>query len=249
MALLGRLLNRGSSRTEMSSDQELKTLDQLESGEGESSGLLSSDSFVHTLEQSGNTVQAERTSPNSQLNLGIEARVFPATEVEINVPQNHQAGDVLSVQGPDGSVKLILPAGVEPGTVFRHRIKAEPEYRIEVPQGASPGSALTFARADGIRISIAVPPNLRPGDMFDVSPPALMVLVPEGLQPGDYVVFSSEKVPGFMMGGEATQWFRARIPEQLQLGRYFAARLPEPEAPKSSGNGGKLAAFRRAFQR
>merc|ERR1740123_2434517 len=28
------------------------------------------------------------------------------------------------------------------------------------------------------------------------------------------------------------QWFKAQVPESLQLGKYFAARLPPPDALK-----------------
>jgi len=66
-----------------------------------------------------------------------------------------------------------------------------------------------------------------------------MVLVPEGLQAGDYVLINPAKIPGMVMAGDEPVLFRAQIPEMLQLGKYFAARLPEPKvaAKKTSSKG------------
>jgi len=94
---------------------------------------------------------------------------------------------------------------------------------------------MTFEKSDGMRISINVPPGKRPGDFFEVSPPALMVLVPEGVRAGDIVVFSMPAPP-------AGQWFKAQVPEDLQLGKYFAARLPPPGALQAKGGGAKATA-------
>jgi len=242
--VFGRLLKRGNSRAQV--DEEMRGLDQLESGECETSGLLSTGSFVHALDKSKNTVCAERVSPNMQLNLGIEGFAFKPCEVNIHVPEGHQAGTALSVQGPIGMMKLLLPAEAVPGTNFRYRLKAAPEYRVQVPPDASPGSAVTFERADGARISFAVPQGSRPGDQFEVSPPALMLLVPEGLHPGDYVLFNTASVPGFTMADEQGELFRAQIPEELQLGKYFAASLPGPKSPTEKLSKG-LRFFRGAF--
>merc|ERR1719468_181192 len=57
-----------------------------------------------------------------------------------------------------------------------------------------------------------------------------MVLVPEGVEAGSYVTFSA---PGASQASSKV-WFRAQVPSQLQLGRYFAARMPPP-APGCPG--------------
>merc|ERR1711862_785822 len=91
---------------------------------------------------------------------------------------------------------------------------------------------MTFERGDGSRISITVPPGKKPGDFFEVSPPALMVLVPEEVKAGETVVFCMPAPP---LG----QWFKAKVPESLQLGKYFAARLPPPDAAQVKGGSPK----------
>merc|ERR1719277_1680679 len=111
-----------------------------------------------------------------------------------------------------------------PGTIAHFRLKPAPDLRIEVPSGLSAGSSMTFERSDGSRISITVPPGKKPGDFFEVLPPALMVLVPEEVKAGETVVFC---MPAPQPLG---QWFKAQVPESLQLGKYFAARLPPPDA-------------------
>merc|ERR1719468_75004 len=126
---------------------------------------------------------------------------------------------------------------------MRYRLRPEPELRVEVPPGASPGTTLNFERPDGTRIGIPVPPGKQPGEHFEVTPPALMVLVPDDAQPGDWVVFAAPAPPA----AQERQWFRAKVPAELQLGRYFAARLPPQMpgggamSPKGSGRSGGAA--------
>merc|ERR1719433_477134 len=121
---------------------------------------------------------------------------------------------------------MTLPESCEPGTTLRYRLKPEPELKVKVPPGVAPGATLTFQRPDGSRIGIQVPPGKQPGEQFEVTPPALMVLVPEEAQAGDWVRFG---MPGSAQAGDGKakerQWFRSKVPQELQLGRYFAARL------------------------
>mmetsp|Transcript_96416 Transcript_96416/g.241730 ORF Transcript_96416/g.241730 Transcript_96416/m.241730 type:complete len:247 (+) Transcript_96416:121-861(+) len=240
--VFGRLMKKGSRQ----GDEEMyKVNSKGEKDEDES--LLNSASSVLAYKQSANTVTAERVRPDAELNLGVEAFAMWPTEVEIQVPADYQAGQVIAVQGPTGLANMILPSEAQPGTSFRYKIKAAPEYRVEVPAGATPGASVSFDRADGARISIVVPPGLKPGNCFEVTPPALMVLTPEGLQPGDYVLINPAKIPGMTTAGEEPELFRVQIPEELQLGRYFAARLPEPKVVKKPSSRG-LGIFKRREQ-
>merc|ERR1712087_62832 len=75
----------------------------------------------------------------------------------------------------------------------------------------------------GTRISMIVPRGKASGDTFEVIPPAAMVLVPEDAQVGDLVCFP-------LPGPPSKQWFSAPVPEELILGKYFAARLPPPDS-------------------
>merc|ERR1719277_2878184 len=124
-----------------------------------------------------------------------------------------------------------------PGTIAHFRLKPAPDLRIEVPSGVSAGSSMTFERSDGSRISITVPPGKKPGDFFEVLPPALMVLVPEEVKAGETVVFC---MPAPQPLG---QWFKAQVPESLQLGKYFAARLPPPDAAQVKEGSPKASAI------
>merc|ERR1712129_629180 len=132
-------------------------------------------------------------------------------------------------------INFELPEECEPGTTLRYRLKPTAELRVEVPQGAFPGATLTFERPDGTRIGITVPQGKKPGEFFEVTPPALMVLVPEGVQAGDSVVFFLGPPPRLGKAGVG-QWFSADVPKELQLGKYFAARLPPPTPMTPQGN-------------
>merc|ERR1719189_3035937 len=129
-----------------------------------------------------------------------------------------------------------LPEGAAAGKVMRFNLKPVPDMRVEVPQGLKAGSPMTFERPDGMRIGLTVPPGKGPGDHFEVTPPALMVLVPEEVNAGETVVFCMPAPP---LG----QWFKATVPGDLQLGKYFAARLPPPDAAQVKGGSPKANAI------
>jgi len=63
----------------------------------------------------------------------------------------------------------------------------------------------------------------------------VLVLVPEEVTAGQTVVFCMPAPP---LG----QWFKAQVPESLQLGKYFAARLPPPDAAQVKGGSPKASA-------
>merc|ERR1719189_687648 len=167
--------------------------------------------------------------------VGPEAFAMWPNEIELTIPMEWKVGDKVAAAGPHGRVLFDLPEGVTPGTTMRFRLKPAPDLRIEVPPGLSAGSPMTFEKSDGTRISINVPPGKRPGDFFEVSPPALMVLVPEEVMAGETVVFCMPAPP-------VGQWFKAQVPEDLQLGKYFAARLPPPDALQVKGGSAKAIA-------
>merc|ERR1712039_789721 len=89
------------------------------------------------------------------------------------------------------------------------------------------GSLVTFQRADGVKVSVPIPAGAQAGDMFDVSPPAVMVRVPDGCKPHDFVVF--QNCVGRGQGHlEETEWCRAQVPSHVSAGEYFPVRLPLP---------------------
>lgn len=152
-----------------------------------------------------------------------EARASPPGTLEVHVPQDHKFGDRVLMHGPHGPMIARLPAEAQPGTTFRYPLKPTPEFRMEVPPGRSPGDSVKFRRSNGEEIEVDVPVGLVPGDNFDVSPPSLIIQVPEEAGPGDDVLFS---VDGCSLPGSG--WYRAKVPDKLKLGRYFAAKMPGP---------------------
>lgn len=187
-----------------------------------------SENLVTVNKDNRNTVDAEIVMHPRPEEVGAGAFAMWPSDIELAVPEDWKVGDKVPAAGPHGRVHFDLPEGVRPGTTMRFRLKPAPDLRIEVPPGLSAGSPMTFEKSDGTRISIKVPPGKRPGDFFEVSPPALMVLVPEEVKAGETVVFCMPAPP-------VGQWFKAKVPEELQLGRYFAARLPPPDAARGGG--------------
>jgi len=209
-------------------------------------GLLQS-TLVLSNSQNTNTSEAEPIQCNNRGDLGVEAFALWPGEMEVAVPENWKVGEKVPAQGPHGRIFLDLPEGCEAGKTLRYRLRPEAELQVKVPPGAKPGGTLMFERPDGTRIGITVPPGKQPGEQFEVTPPALMVLVPEGAQPGDTVIFGTP-LAAQGANGEERQWFRAKVSQDLQLGRYFAARLPPPEQLERKGASPRAQANGRARQ-
>lgn len=72
-----------------------------------------------------------------------------------------------------------------------------------------------FEGTNGEALEAPVPDGKGPGDFFEVSPPVLMVQVPEGAREADVVTFSNH------MGVEV----RALVPKGIRPSQYFAARI------------------------
>jgi len=149
--------------------------------------------------------------------------------LKVDVPANYELGRQVCTQGPHGPIEVQLPVDIKCGETFHCHLAPPPELKVVVPPGFT-GSSLVFKLQDGSHISIPVPRGKRPGEVFYVTPPALMVWVPPGAKTGEYVSFS---VRGGNGDNSKVEWFRARIPSHLQYG-YFAARLPSPVV--GSGN-------------
>jgi len=178
------------------------------------------------------TAHAEMLKDDSSEAPGVEAFAMLPGGLEVAVPADWKPGDKVPAQGPHGRIFLELPETCAAGTTIHYQLKPGPDLVVEIPEGASAGSQLTFEREDGTRIRVEVPKGKQPGEQFEVRPPSLMVLVPEGVEAGSYVVF---RAPSANHTSRKV-WFRAQVPSQLQLGRYFAARMPPPgKAPASPG--------------
>merc|ERR1719471_1851813 len=93
---------------------------------------------------------------------------------------------------------------------------------------AGPGWTIKFRANGGDEVQVLVPPGFSSGDTFEVTPPALMVEVPEGAQPGDFVKFiHAVRADGDTRSG-MTECFRAVVPDGLAPKQYFVALIPPP---------------------
>lgn len=193
-----------------------------------------SENLISFRRDNKNTVDAEVLLHPNPREVGVEAFAMWPSDIELAVPKDWKAGDKVAAAGPHGRIHFDLPEECTPGVSLRFRLKPAPDLRVEVPPGVPAGAPMTFERPDGTRIQIAVPVGKKAGEMFEVTPPALMVLVPEEVKAGDIVVFGMPAPP---LG----TWFKAKVPETLQLGRYFAARLPPPEQLGGQVKGGSRA--------
>lgn len=193
-------------------------------------GAVDGGAWVKYLGQDPLAVPAEPVTGFSGGKASFEAVAMPAPVVmDIAVPTNNwEPGQVFMAQGPSGPIRVHLPAEAQPGSTARVRLAPRPEYRIQVPVGATAGYQVRFKNLSGEEVAVSVPPGLQAGDTFDVTPPALMIRVPEKASPGDLVIFSHTFQSAKGGAGGKTEFFRACIPENVQACDHFAAVLPPP---------------------
>jgi len=161
-----------------------------------------------------------------------EARALsPPLMFEVAVPVDSRPGQQVKAMGPSGPVHLQLPPDAVPGGTARFAMKPKPRYLVEVPQKAGPGWTIKFRANGGDEVQVLVPPGFSSGDTFEVTPPALMVEVPEVAQPGDFVKFvHTVRADGDTRSG-VTECFRAMVPQGLKPKQYFVALIPPPGQP------------------
>lgn len=164
-------------------------------------------------------VDTERVTSNN--GTGIEALATYPLEFTTKLPDDWERGKMLKFKGPHCPIEVEPPKDAEPGMTLKYRLTPHYEFRAEVPPDVRGGEEAMFVRPDGVQIAVQVPEHLKPGDTFEVLPPALMVRCPDGVAPGEQVVFRHE-FPG------GSEWLRAKVPPGLKPGKYFAARLPLP---------------------
>lgn len=187
--------------------------------------LLSGDSFVRHLRTDPIVVECQRIPTRRNLfsarpdgSVEPEAVALPPSVLVATLPADFQPGQAVLALGRHGPLEITPHSDERPGATIRYLVKPEPEFEIDLPANSTPGKPLRFAREDGTVICVTVPFFTEPGQTIQVSPPVLMVRVPDGVKSGDYVVFKSTE----------TTWWRAKVPEQLKFGSFFAARMPDP---------------------
>lgn len=154
-------------------------------------------------------------------------------DLHVRVPDgfNLQRDQLLPVAFPHGEQRIKLPPKPKNGD-WTYRLGPKPDFKATIPAGVLQGGKMQFHRKDGLSIFVPVPKNLGPGDSFFVTPPSLMVRVPEHRRPGDLVVFQhpadSKAASELGKAGKALV-YRARVPEKIRSDGYFAVRLPVPK--------------------
>uniref|UniRef100_A0A7S1AIW2 Uncharacterized protein n=1 Tax=Noctiluca scintillans TaxID=2966 RepID=A0A7S1AIW2_NOCSC len=149
----------------------------------------------------------------------VARRIFPAKsavpqDLVFVVPRDFVPGELITVEGPHGPCCVPLPLDIQPGQWCSVRLGPNPTHTLVVPEGARRGQSVYFMGPDG-QVEVTIPPGKKPGDTFDVIPPAMMVQVPDGAVPGDQLSF---------MTSQGEQLLTV-VPENHHPGQYFAAAL------------------------
>jgi len=189
--------------------------------------LLDQVSYVRQMPRDPCMVDCHKIDHPGPESKETEALVAEPGIVEAKVPQDFVPGMVITAYGPFGEHQVKPHPDEVPGSTLCYTLKPLPEFVVTVPPGMKNGHAIKIDREDGRPISVKIPGGCRPGESFEVTPPAMMVRVPKGVNPGDYVVFRTEE----------TVWWRVQVPEKetLKLERFFAARLPEDQVNVQAG--------------
>lgn len=208
-------------------------------GRGEEEKLLGTASFVQPLGTSALYVDSEELPANYKRAIDeLEAFAVLPGIFDLDVPSNAVPGQTLNLHGPHGTIQVLAPDSPYLGTKGKYRLGPPPEYVAQVPPNHKYGDKVMHRREDGQEVSFTVPAGLKPGDMFEVTAPAMMVQVPDGAEDGNVLVFRGAGNRTSECGADdcgaddsprAEFFLRTQVPKGVQPGRYFAARLPPPK--------------------
>lgn len=203
---------------------EYKQLKPVDPDEDLEAGFPHCENMVKELGGGSCTVDAEIVHMRHRDEL--ETLAIPPGVITVELPSELAPGQLASVIGPHGRrMEVELPIHAQPGGKLHLRLAPQAELIIQLPVEKRPRAQMKVKKANGVEILVTVPEGIHPGGSFQAAPPALMVAVPEESKPGDFVVFRHHEAgPG---GTVKTEYCRAQVPDELQFGRYFAARLPK----------------------
>lgn len=163
-----------------------------------------------------NPFTAESDSSDSEENKLPRANTaFPQT-LWFDAPPNAVPGALHVVQGPHGPLQVPLPDDMIPGKPSCIRLGPPESYSVIVPEGCQAGQKVSFPSATGDRLFAAVPPGLKAGDEFRITPPIILVQVPAGAE-GALVSYCSPATG---------QVLTIRVPPAIAAGQYFPAVYP-----------------------
>jgi len=117
------------------------------------------------------------------------------------------------VKGPHGPIMVELPEDAAPGEQRTWRLGPTGQ-QVAVPEGACEGSQID-CEIEGKMMKINVPIGKLPGETFEVVPPALVVMIPQGSEPGDMLEFVG-------LHGEL---LKVPSPDGMKPGQYFSLLL------------------------
>merc|ERR1712129_9592 len=182
--------------------------------------------FVHALPRDPLAVEAEYLGGPGfgQQTDKLKTLATPPLEFCATLSDNFKAGESITVQGPLGPITVEPPPEAEAGMSLRYQLVPRPEFKVHVPPNAQPGTEVRFDCGDGVEINAMVPNCLQDGDTFEVTPPALMVKVPDNGVAGMQIAFRSCSELE-----ESAEWFGLTLPEGCQPGKYVTAKLPHPK--------------------
>lgn len=168
-----------------------------------------------------------------------DTRVVPAAQpsglrqLDLLVADGAKPGDLLYFKDLAGQQRCaIVPQGITEAADGRCRFAVHmlhgvvlQSQTVRVPEGATPGSYVTFPGFCRLPKQARVPIGVQPGDAFPVLVPVpqpFPVIVPEGMQPGQEVMFH----------GPDGRPNRSVIPADVPAGQAFIAMVePVPVAP------------------
>eukprot|EP00929_Paragymnodinium_shiwhaense_P043629 TRINITY_DN22423_c0_g1_i1.p1 TRINITY_DN22423_c0_g1~~TRINITY_DN22423_c0_g1_i1.p1 ORF type:complete len:240 (+),score=36.27 TRINITY_DN22423_c0_g1_i1:91-810(+) len=189
--------------------------------------------WLKQVEEGTGGYSASSSSAPDSLTMGGQ-RVFHAQttlpqELSFEVPRNHVRGEDICVAGPHGPLMLPVSDSLQPGDRCTVRLGPSAQFRIPVPENSVAGDMVSFEGEKGETLQVAVPKGFRPGDIIEVTQPALMVQVPVKARTGDKLVF-------FTPDGRELS---ALVPSGTPPGQYFAVELTPPPQPADETPGSR----------
>eukprot|EP00931_Biecheleriopsis_adriatica_P036026 TRINITY_DN20772_c0_g1_i1.p1 TRINITY_DN20772_c0_g1~~TRINITY_DN20772_c0_g1_i1.p1 ORF type:complete len:338 (-),score=81.69 TRINITY_DN20772_c0_g1_i1:246-1175(-) len=126
---------------------------------------------------------------------------------------------LVCVAGPHGSLPVAVPKRASPGSLVKVRIGPKIAFRAVVPADLKEGDMMALKLPNGDLMQVAVPEGKKSGDEFDISPPVIMVQVPQGGRSGLVVEYDNHE------GKKCT----TSIPKDVVAGQYFEVPLVQPD--------------------
>merc|ERR1711924_21835 len=139
-------------------------------------------------------------------------------DITFKAPKGCSPGQMLSVKGPHGPLMVQMPQGVKPGKRITVRLAAPHMHEVFVPVGANPGDKVIFLDENDNEVEAVVPKGKKPGQVFHVSPPVVLVPIPAGSLAGDQLSFT---VPDRSNGPGKYKACIASVPPSMGPGQYI----------------------------